>query len=111
MRLVIEDTRSTTAQVEVSRGVQQNYDIALTIKLFYSEDPMMYVQALQRGIYSEGFRVGGDDSAEAILVTEPHDALMVRKALAKLDSLNIPNFLGDFCIEQGGYQVLDIKGE
>ena len=112
MKLVIEDSRYAVAQIERSRGSQDDMELSFIVQLWYSEEPKMYVQIIQRGIYSAGFRVGGDDVAEAILaslVDEPNDGAMVRKALMKLDSISFENFIGDWCIEQGGYQVLDIR--
>ena len=109
MKLVIEDSRYAVAQIERSRGSQDDMELSFIVQLWYSEETKMYVQIIQRGIYSAGFRVGGDDVAEAILVDEPSDGAMVRKALMKLDSISFENFIGDWCIEQGGYQVLDIR--
>ena len=117
MELVISDSRYAVAQVEKSRGVQENYNLELSIRLFYSDDPMLYVQILKRNIISEvngldrRIIVDGDETAEAILVDKRMDSSMVRKAFNKLDSLSFENFIGDWCIEQGGYQVLDIRGE
>ena len=121
MELVIEDSRYAFAQIEKSRGSQDDMELSFIVQLWYSEEPKMYVQIIKRNIITVPYvahdiakRVGGDEVAEAILVElidEPSDGAMVRKAFNKLDSLSFENFIGDWCIEQGGYQVLDIKGE
>ena len=118
MKLVIEERRHEVAQVEKSRGVQENYKLSFIVQVWYSEKPKMYVQILKRIISNPEFdpfdvraNVGGDEIAEAILVDKQMDSSMVRKAFNKLDSLSFENFIGDWCTEQGGYQVLDIRGE
>ena len=119
MKLVIEDSRYAVAQIERSRGSQDDMELSFIVQLWYSEEPKMYVQIIKRNIITVPYgahdiskRVGGDEVAEAILaslVDEPNDGAMVRKALMKLDSISCENFIGDWGIEQGGYQVLDIR--
>ena len=93
MKLVIEDSRYAVAQIEKSRGSQDDMELSFIVQLWYSEEPKMYVQRIKRNIITASFgaydiakRVGGDEVAEAILVDEPNDGAMVRKALMKLDS-------------------------
>ena len=114
MELVFNDKREAVSQVEKSRGVQENYNLTFIVQLWYSEEPKMYVQILKwiisnpnSGIASN---VGGDEIAEAILDYQ-RTGTMIRSAIAKLDGLSFENFIGDWCIEQGGYQVLDIREE
>jgi len=117
MELVFNDKREAVSQVEKSRGVQENYNLTFIVQLWYSEEPKMYVQILKRIISNPEFdpfdvraNVGGDEIAEAILDYQ-RTGTMIRSAIAKLDGLSFENFIGDWCIEQGGYQVLDIREE
>lgn len=120
MDLVFNDRRDATTQVELSRGRQAKYHIAFVVQLWYSEEPKLYVQILKRSLYDTsldggtisplGEQVGGDQIAEAILDYQ-RTGTMIRNAMAKLDGLSFENFIGDWCTEQGGYQVLDIREE
>ena len=120
MELVFNDKREAVSQVEKSRGVQENYNLTFIVQLWYSEEPKLYVQILKRSLYDTsldggtisplGEQVGGDQIAEAILDYQ-RTGTMIRSAIAKLDGLSFENFIGDWCIEQGGYQVLDIREE
>ena len=114
MELVFNDKREAVSQVEKSRGVQENYNLTFIVQLWYSEEPKMYVQILKRIISNPNSgiasNVGGDEIAEAILDYQ-RTGTMIRSAIAKLDGLSFENFIGDWCIERGGYQVLDIREE
>ena len=112
MELVFNDRREAVSQVEKSRGVQENYNLTFIVQLWYSEEPKMYVQILKRIISDQRIasNVGGDEIAEAILDYQ-RTGTMIRSAITKLDGLSFENFIGDWCIEQGGYQVLDIREE
>ena len=109
MELVFNDRRDGVAGIEHSRGKQAEYNISFMVQLWYSEDPRLYVQILKRTIYhtASGERAGGDESSESILNPQRF-GLMVREACKKLDDLSFDSFCGDWCIAEGGYQVLSL---
>ena len=87
--------RTTTSHSLCSCGTQKN--LRCTCKRIISDQRI-------------ASNVGGDEIAEAILDYQ-RTGTMIRSAIAKLDGLSFENFIGDWCIEQGGYQVLDIREE
>ena len=121
MTSIFFDSRSSLYHIEKSRGDQTEIIARFTIEVLKLEDAgvmgrTIFIHILTstiapyRSVLAEDYKY--EASSESMFAGfdgygSEDDALHQRKAILKLDSLDFQHWVNDWCIEMGGYNILD----
>ena len=118
MTSIFFDSRSSLYHIEKSRGDQTEIIARFTIEVLKLEDAgemgrTIFIHILTRtiapcqGALAEDHKYEANSESMLLRNGSEQDSSHQRKAILKLDSLDFQHWVNDWCIEMGGYNILD----